>query len=91
MQIDREGIHNKRHNLKGKSKPEIEIERPDSRADLSPSFSYPLCNALPRPFHRWRSQRMVEDYVNLVGDIMYPKVGFGPYGYDITNVSEDDL
>ncbi|GAB5034190.1 myb dna binding protein transcription factor-like protein [Nannochloropsis oceanica] len=31
---------------------------------------------------RWRSQKMAEDYINLVGDLMYPKVGFGPYGYD---------
>lgn len=33
-------------------------------------------------FCRWRAQRMTEDYVNLVGDMMYPKVGFGAYGYD---------
>jgi len=31
---------------------------------------------------RWRAQKMAEDYVNLVGDLMYPKVSFGPYGYD---------
>ena len=35
---------------------------------------------------RWRAQRMAEDYVNLVGDMMYPKVGFGPYGYDTAKV-----
>lgn len=29
---------------------------------------------------------MAEDYVNLVGDMMYPKVGFGPYGYDTAKV-----
>lgn len=36
--------------------------------------------------HRWRAQRMTEDYVNLVGDMMYPKVGFGAYGYDTEKV-----
>lgn len=41
---------------------------------MSSSVSFLLC--------RWRAQRMTEDYVNLVGDIMYPKVGFGAYGYD---------
>lgn len=24
---------------------------------------------------------MTEDYVNVVGDLMYPKTTFGPYGY----------
>lgn len=38
--------------------------------------------------HRWRVQRMAEDYVNLVGDIMYPKVGFGSYGYDTAKVRQ---
>lgn len=36
-----------------------------------------------KPVERWRAQRMAEDYVNLVGDLMYPKVSFGPYGYDM--------
>ena len=27
---------------------------------------------------------MTEDYVNLVGDLMYPKTLFGPQGYDIS-------
>lgn len=27
---------------------------------------------------------MAEDYVNLVGDLMYPKVSYGPYGYDLS-------
>jgi len=30
---------------------------------------------------------MAEDYVNLVGDMLYPKVGFGPYGYNTAQVS----
>lgn len=30
---------------------------------------------------RWRNHRMTEDYVNLVGDLMYPKLQYGPYGY----------
>ena len=25
---------------------------------------------------------MMEDYVNLVGDLMYPNITIGPYGYD---------
>lgn len=25
---------------------------------------------------------MNDDYVNLVGDIMYPRTELGPYGYD---------
>jgi hypothetical protein len=29
---------------------------------------------------------MAEDYVNLVGDMMYPKVGFGAYGYETGKV-----
>lgn len=33
---------------------------------------------------RWRPHRMTEDYVNLVGDLMYPKTLFGPYGFDPT-------
>lgn len=32
---------------------------------------------------KWRVPKMAEDYVNLVGDLMYPKVSFGPYGYDL--------
>lgn len=41
-------------------------------------------------FHcRWRAQRMAEDYVNLVGDMLYPKVGFGPYGYDTAKVRKE--
>ena len=27
---------------------------------------------------------MAEDYVNFVGDMMYPKRNFGPYGYDLS-------
>lgn len=30
---------------------------------------------------RWRTHRMVEDYVNTCGSIMYPKVTVGPFGY----------
>ena len=29
---------------------------------------------------RWRPHKMVEDYTNFVGDLMYPKNVFGPYG-----------
>lgn len=25
---------------------------------------------------------MNEDYINFVGDLMYPKIVFGPYGYN---------
>ena len=32
---------------------------------------------------------MAEDYVNLVGDMLYPKVGFGPYGYDTAKVRRE--
>eukprot|EP01038_Epipyxis_sp_PR26KG_P014325 gene14325-19216_t len=31
---------------------------------------------------RWRTHRMTDDYVNLVGDIMYPSIEYGTYGYD---------
>ena len=31
---------------------------------------------------RWRTHRVTEDYVNFVGDLMYPKTVFGPYGFD---------
>ena len=29
-----------------------------------------------------RPHGITEDYVNIVGEIMYPKQTFGPYGYD---------
>lgn len=31
---------------------------------------------------RWRSHRMMDDYVNLIGDNMVPKVKHGSFGYD---------
>mmetsp|Transcript_81 Transcript_81/g.110 ORF Transcript_81/g.110 Transcript_81/m.110 type:complete len:186 (+) Transcript_81:84-641(+) len=31
---------------------------------------------------RWRPHGVTEDYVNVVGEIMYPKQKLGPYGYD---------
>ena len=31
--------------------------------------------------HAGRPHRMAEDYVNLVGELMYPKQTFGPYGH----------
>ena len=31
---------------------------------------------------RWVSHKITEDYVNLAGDIMYPKKKFGAYGFD---------
>lgn len=33
---------------------------------------------------RWRTHRVTEDYVNFVGDIMYPKTVYAAYGYDAT-------
>lgn len=37
---------------------------------------------------KWRSQQAAEDYVNLVGDLMYPRVSFGNFGYDASKVRE---
>ncbi len=34
---------------------------------------------------RWRVHRQTEDYVNVVGDIMYPNTKFSPFGYDPVN------
>eukprot|EP01032_Pedospumella_encystans_P025003 gene25003-28265_t len=34
---------------------------------------------------RWRPHGITEDYVNIIGEIMYPKQTFGPYGYDAEN------
>ena len=31
---------------------------------------------------RWVSHKMTEDYVNFVGDLMYPKKKFGTFGYN---------
>mmetsp|Transcript_13910 Transcript_13910/g.13998 ORF Transcript_13910/g.13998 Transcript_13910/m.13998 type:complete len:181 (-) Transcript_13910:225-767(-) len=33
---------------------------------------------------RWRSHRMMDDYVNVVGGIMYPKSSYGCFGYNST-------
>lgn len=35
-----------------------------------------------RDTSRWRTHRMVEDYVNTCGSIMYPRVRVGPFGYN---------
>ena len=32
-----------------------------------------------------RPHGITEDYVNIIGEIMYPKQTFGPYGYDAEN------
>jgi hypothetical protein len=42
-----------------------------------------ITTSLGKNKERWRMHRMSEDYVNLVGDLMYPKTLFGPYGYNI--------
>jgi hypothetical protein len=34
---------------------------------------------------RWRSHQMAEDYVNAVGQLVYPGTRFRPYGYDTVN------
>lgn len=31
---------------------------------------------------RWRTHQMAEDYIALAGDMMYPSVRLGPFGYD---------
>ena len=34
---------------------------------------------------RWKTHQMAEDYVNMVGKMMYPSTKLRPYGYDIKN------
>ena len=35
---------------------------------------------------RWMSHKITEDYVNLAGDIMYPKKKFGAFGFNHENL-----
>lgn len=39
---------------------------------------------------RWRTSRMAEDYVNMVGDLMYPRhISYGTFGYDTARVGNN--
>lgn len=65
----------------------------DNDEDSSPSHNKPRLSlskdksdkgsgAGVKSKERWRTHRMADDYVCLVGDLMYPKTLIGPYGYD---------
>ena len=41
-----------------------------------------LSSVVKKGKDRWRPNRVLEDYVNLVGDMMYPKLVYPAYGYD---------
>ena len=34
--------------------------------------------------NRWKAHRKAEDYISLVGEMVYPQTHFGPFGYDFS-------
>jgi hypothetical protein len=55
--------------MKSEARPESGKEVKDAKAKKAKSA-------------RWRTHQYCEDYVNFVGDMMYPKTKLGPYGFE---------
>ncbi|KAJ1428241.1 hypothetical protein B484DRAFT_449989 [Ochromonadaceae sp. CCMP2298] len=59
--------------------------RPQLNVNKTLKVEHKSTSVSGKSIERWRPHGVTEDYVNIVGEIMYPKSNLGPYGFDAEN------